>query len=79
VEFGKNKATREPFPREAGIADKIKLAALEKTVLLYPGQGCVDGVRGDHVLLAPPFIIKAEECELIAAALQHAVERVFSV
>jgi adenosylmethionine-8-amino-7-oxononanoate aminotransferase len=79
VEFVKNKATREPFPREAGIADKIKLAALEKTVLLYPGQGCVDGVRGDHVLLAPPFIIKTEECELIADALQHAVEKVFSV
>jgi adenosylmethionine-8-amino-7-oxononanoate aminotransferase len=79
VEFVKEKVAREPFPKEAGIAEKIRLAALEKDVLLYPGQGCVDGVRGDHVLLAPPFVIQPEECELIADALQYAVRKVFSV
>jgi len=78
VEFVKDKATREPFPKEAGIAEKIRQAALEKNVLLYPGQGCIDGVRGDHVLLAPPFIIKAEECELIADAVQYALGKVIS-
>ncbi len=78
VEFVKDKATREPFPKEAGIAEKIRQAALEKNVLLYPGQGCVDGVRGDHVLLAPPFIIEAAESKLIADALQYALGKVFS-
>jgi adenosylmethionine-8-amino-7-oxononanoate aminotransferase len=78
VEFVTNKSTREPFPREAGIAEKIRQAALEKNVLTYPSQGTVDGTRGDHVLLAPPFIITAEECRLIADALQHALARVFS-
>ncbi|HKN25868.1 MAG TPA: aminotransferase class III-fold pyridoxal phosphate-dependent enzyme, partial [Candidatus Acidoferrum sp.] len=78
VEFVKDKSTREPFPKEAGIAEKIRQAALEKNVLLYPGQGCVDGVRGDHVLLAPPFIIEAAESKLIADALQYALGRVFS-
>jgi adenosylmethionine-8-amino-7-oxononanoate aminotransferase len=78
VEFVKEKETRVPFPKEAGIAEKIRQAALEKNVLLYPGQGCVDGVRGDHVLLAPPFVIKPEECKLIADALQHALGKVFS-
>ncbi|MGB7435094.1 MAG: aspartate aminotransferase family protein [Candidatus Acidiferrum sp.] len=78
VEFVKDKATHEPFPKEAGIAEKIRQAALEKNILLYPGQGCVDGVRGDHVLLAPPFIIKPEECQLIADALQYALGKVFS-
>jgi adenosylmethionine-8-amino-7-oxononanoate aminotransferase len=78
VEFVKNKAMREPFPKEVGIAEKIRQAALEKDVLLYPGQGTVDGTRGDHVLLAPAFIIKAEECEQIAAALQYALGKVFS-
>ena len=77
VEFVKNKPTREPFPKEAGIAEKIRQAALEKNVLTYPTQGCVDGSRGDHVLLAPPFIITAEECRLIAEALQHALAKVF--
>ncbi len=78
VEFVKDKATREPFAKEAGIAEKIRQAALEKSVLLYPGQGCVDGVRGDHVLLAPPFIIKPEECERIADSLQYALSKVFA-
>lgn len=78
VEFVKDKATREPFPKEAGIAEKIRQAALEKNVLVYPGQGTVDGTRGDHLLLAPPFIIKKEECEWIAGAIEHALGKVFS-
>lgn len=78
VEFVKDKATREPFPKEAGIAEKIRQAALEKNVLTYPTQGCVDGLRGDHVLLAPPFIITEQESQLIADALQYAAEKVFS-
>jgi adenosylmethionine-8-amino-7-oxononanoate aminotransferase len=79
VEFVKDKATREPFPKDAGIAEKIRQAALEKNVLLYPGQGTVDGARGDHVLLAPPFIIQPEECELIADAVKYALRKVFPV
>ena len=77
VEFVKDKASREPFAKEVGFAEKIRQAALEKNVLLYPGQGCLDGVRGDHVLLAPPFIITTEECKLIAGAIQYALTKVF--
>jgi adenosylmethionine-8-amino-7-oxononanoate aminotransferase len=78
VEFVKDKGTHEPFPKESGIAERIKQAALEKDVLLYPGQGCVDGARGDHVLLAPPFILTAEESQLIADGLGYALRQVFS-
>jgi len=76
VEFVKDKKTREPFPKESRIAEKICQAALEKNVLVYPGQGTVDGLRGDHALLAPPFIITAEECEQIAGALKYALDKV---
>ena len=78
IEFVKEKASREPFAKGAGIAEKIRQAALEKNVLVYPGQGTVDGVRGDHLLLAPPFIINQSECEQIANALQYALEKAFS-
>jgi adenosylmethionine-8-amino-7-oxononanoate aminotransferase len=78
VEFLMNKSPREPFPKEAGIAEKIRQAALEKNVLTYPSQGTVDGTRGDHILLAPPFIITSQECQLIADALQFALGKVFS-
>src|SRR5882757_476297 len=77
VEFVKDKSTYEPFPKESAIAEKIRQAALEKNVLTYPAQGTVDGSRGDHVLLAPPFIITPQECQLIADALQYALGEVF--
>lgn len=77
VEFVKDKASREPFHKEDNIAEKIRLAALEQNVLTYPTQGCVDGYRGDHVLLAPPFIIKDDECAQIAKALAAALTKIF--
>jgi len=79
VEFVKNKATREPFPKEQNIAGQIQRACLEEGILTYPTQGCVDGWRGDHTLLAPPFTISSEECALIARALQAAAEKVFQL
>lgn len=78
VEFVRDKSTREPFAKEDGVAERIRQAALEKNVLTYPSQGCVDGVRGDHILLAPPFIITPDESQLVANAIQYALDRVFS-
>jgi adenosylmethionine-8-amino-7-oxononanoate aminotransferase len=78
VEFVKEKVTCEPFSREQNVAEKIRQACLDENVLTYPTQGCVDGLRGDHILLAPPFTISPEECALIASALQSAVARVFA-
>jgi adenosylmethionine-8-amino-7-oxononanoate aminotransferase len=79
IEFVKDKATGAPFPREENITGKIFQAAMEQGVLTYPTQGCVDGVNGDHILLAPPFIITAEECNITARAIAVAMEKVFSV
>jgi adenosylmethionine-8-amino-7-oxononanoate aminotransferase len=77
IEFVKNKSTREPFPKEQNIAERIRHAALDKNVLTYPTQGCVDGINGDHILLAPPFVITSHECRLIARALHSALQKVF--
>jgi adenosylmethionine-8-amino-7-oxononanoate aminotransferase len=76
IEFVKDQGTREPFAREENIAERIHQAALLENVLTYPTQGCVDGMRGDHVLLAPPFTISAEESATIANALQTAITKV---
>jgi adenosylmethionine-8-amino-7-oxononanoate aminotransferase len=78
VEFVKDKVTREPFAREENIAERIRQAALEENVLVYPLQGCVDGLRGDHVLLAPPFVVSAEESAIISRSLTTALGRIFS-
>ncbi len=76
IEFVKDRATREPFPREANIAERIRQAALDEGVTSYPIQGCVDGDCGDHILLAPPFIISSDEIREVARALIAAVKRV---
>jgi adenosylmethionine-8-amino-7-oxononanoate aminotransferase len=78
VEFVKDKLTREPFPKEENIAERVRQAALEENVLTYPTQGCVDGLRGDHVLLAPPFVVSQEESAIISRSLTTALARVFS-
>ena len=77
VEFVQDKASRTPFPREEKICEKIRQAAMEHGVLTYPTQGCVDGLRGDHILLAPPFIVSQEECAMIASAIAAALKQVF--
>jgi adenosylmethionine-8-amino-7-oxononanoate aminotransferase len=76
VEFVKDKATREPFAKSENIAEKIRQAAVAEGVLTYPTQGCVDGHRGDHLLLAPPFTISEQECALVAEALTSALRKV---
>jgi adenosylmethionine-8-amino-7-oxononanoate aminotransferase len=78
IEFVRDKATRAPFDPSQAIAEKIRSAAMEEGVLTYPAQGCVDGTRGDHILLAPPFLITPEESVLIAKALTSALAKVFA-
>jgi len=66
LEIVKDKKTKEPFPAELNLAGKIKADILENGMLSYPSQGCVDGIKGDHILLAPPYTVSDEELETIA-------------
>jgi adenosylmethionine-8-amino-7-oxononanoate aminotransferase len=77
IEFVKNKSTREPFPKENNVAERIRQAAFDEDVLVYPTQGCVDGINGDHILLAPSFILSQPESAQIARALHSALHKVF--
>ena len=75
IEFVKDRASREPFPRSTGFAERVRQAAMEEGVTTYPIQGCADGERGDHILLAPPFTISADETRFLARALEAALAR----
>jgi len=76
IEFVASAATREPFPPEVRVAERVYEAALEEGILTYPIQGCADGERGDHILLAPPFTISGDEIQAAARGLTAAIERV---
>jgi adenosylmethionine-8-amino-7-oxononanoate aminotransferase len=78
IEFVKDKNTKEPFPRDRNVANAVHAVALhEFGISLYPGNGSVDGVRGDHVLLAPAYTVTEEEIKWIVGRVKGAVERLF--
>jgi adenosylmethionine-8-amino-7-oxononanoate aminotransferase len=73
VELVRDPKTREPFPADARIAARVQEDALEAGVMTYPIQGCADGTRGDHILIAPPFTITSSMMQTIAGALEQAI------
>ena len=77
IEFVADRETKLPFDPSKGIAKKIKKAAFEAGLICYPMAGTIDGRTGDHVLLAPPFIISDAEIDELAGKLESAFARVF--
>jgi len=73
IELVRDPKTREPFPPDARIAPRLAEDILESGVMTYPIQGCADGQRGDHILLAPPFTITSGMIQMLASAIEHAV------
>jgi adenosylmethionine-8-amino-7-oxononanoate aminotransferase len=61
VEFVADKKTKAPFGPEKNFAGLVGQRCRQRGLLVYPMQGCVDGVAGDHLLIAPPAVISAEQ------------------
>jgi adenosylmethionine-8-amino-7-oxononanoate aminotransferase len=79
VELVADRATREPFPRTARIAESVVAAARERGVLLYSGTGNANGVDGDTILLGPPFVITEGELARVAEVLGESIEAAVAV
>jgi adenosylmethionine-8-amino-7-oxononanoate aminotransferase len=73
VEFVQNRKTKEPFDPKLKLNALIGGRAFEKGLITYPGGGGADGVRGDHILLAPPFIITEEQIDQLVGILDEAI------
>ncbi|KAF6826824.1 aminotransferase class-III [Colletotrichum musicola] len=76
VEFVKDRETRETFEPSQRFGLRVQERAFEKGVAVYPGAGTVDGTRGDHVLLAPPFTTTEEQMAQICKVFREAVEEI---
>jgi adenosylmethionine-8-amino-7-oxononanoate aminotransferase len=74
IELVADRSTKEPFDPALRLAARIKRTAMELGLLCYPMGGTVDGARGDHVLLAPPFIIGDDELDILIERLVEAVD-----
>ncbi|MEZ5660778.1 MAG: aspartate aminotransferase family protein [Burkholderiaceae bacterium] len=78
VELVADRDSNSPLPHAWSTHARIKRAAFERGLMVYPMGGTVDGRSGDHVLLAPPYIIGSEEIGLIAERLRAAIEAALS-
>jgi adenosylmethionine-8-amino-7-oxononanoate aminotransferase len=74
VEFVADKATKRPFASEVNFAGRVAQAAVKRGLLVYPMQGCVDGVSGDHLLIAPPAVIRTEQIDWAVNLLREAID-----
>jgi adenosylmethionine-8-amino-7-oxononanoate aminotransferase len=73
LELVQDRATKRPFDPGRRLHARIKQAALDAGLLCYPMGGTLDGVQGDHVLLAPPFIIEPPQIGEILDKLERAL------
>jgi len=80
VEMVADRATKEPFDPALKLNARIKKEAMARGLMVYPMGGTVDGRRGDHVLLAPPFIVDRTDIgrivERLGAAIDAAIQSI---
>jgi adenosylmethionine-8-amino-7-oxononanoate aminotransferase len=74
VELVADRASKQWFDPTRKLHTKIKRAAINEGVMVYPMGGTVDGRCGDHVLLAPPFITSEDELAQIVSRLGRAID-----
>jgi len=78
IEVVQDKARKEPFSAITKLDVLIKNTAMEHGLMIYPNAGTIDGKRGHHILLAPPFICNEHEINEIVERLVMTLEVVFS-
>ncbi len=74
LEIVKDRETKAPFDPARAIHKRFKAAAFDAGLICYPMGGTIDGRRGDHVLLAPPFIMEDAHIDEITGKLSTALE-----
>jgi adenosylmethionine-8-amino-7-oxononanoate aminotransferase len=75
VEFVADRASRAPFDPSIRLHARIKQSAFEAGLMVYPMGGTLDGRRGDHLLLAPPYTIGRAHVDEIVGTLVPAIDR----
>ncbi|WP_416897100.1 MAG: aspartate aminotransferase family protein [Minwuia sp.] len=75
LEIVQDRETKTPFDPALGINGRVKKLAQQAGLICYPGGGTVDGRLGDHVLLAPAFIISDDEIAFLVDMLATSIDR----
>jgi adenosylmethionine-8-amino-7-oxononanoate aminotransferase len=73
IEFVADRKSKAPFPPEKGFAAAVSELCMRRRLLVYPMTGCVDGISGDHLLIAPPAVISEEQISWAVEQIRAAV------
>ncbi|QKH33819.1 aspartate aminotransferase family protein [Achromobacter pestifer] len=74
VELVQDRASKQTFDPALSLHARIKREAMARGLMVYPMGGTIDGRQGDHVLLAPPFIISDDELDQLTERLTGAID-----
>ncbi|MEE9317731.1 MAG: aspartate aminotransferase family protein [Rhodospirillales bacterium] len=74
IELVADRPTKEPFDPARKVHAGVKSQAMDLGLICYPGGGTADGVKGDHILLAPPFIIEESQIDELVDLLGAAID-----
>ena len=74
LELVSDRASKRPFDPAAKLSARVKREAMTRRLMVYPMGGTIDGVNGDHVLLAPPFIVEGSQIDAIVERLGASLE-----
>ena len=77
LEIVADRDSKRPFDPDRAVHKALKSAAFQAGLICYPMGGTIDGQRGDHILLAPPFIIDGSHVDELVTKLGTAFETVF--
>jgi len=74
IELVRERESKEPFDPKRALHAAVKREAMARGLLVYPMGGTIDGERGDHVLIAPPFTVAEPDLGVIVERLGEAVD-----
>jgi adenosylmethionine-8-amino-7-oxononanoate aminotransferase len=77
IEFVQDRKTKATFDPKLKLNAQVGSGAFEKGLITYPGGGGADGVNGDHLVLAPPLIIKEKEIDAMVSILDETFTEIF--
>ncbi len=74
IELVADRQTKQPFAPEPRVSQLVRAEAAKVGLLVYPGSGSIDGINGDHIMVAPPFTITDQELEELFKRLEIALK-----
>lgn len=74
-----DKSTKKPFNPQLNVAPRLQKLAISSpyNMTIYQSTGCVDGIYGDHIMLAPSFMVTYKDIDHIVDVVSRVIKKTF--